>query len=150
MKTLVNKNNPAIRAVAPEIETGTNGYYYIGNVGYHKDHWTLLEEEPAEDWREKRKKECPFRKADSCERYADVISECTGACSWVVDYPKLKEIQDKKKQEQQMPDSTQLIAEWEKEKAVLEQKDFRGDAERMAYNAFLDGFIKGLGYERTR
>lgn len=48
-------------------------------------------------------------------------------------------------QEQQMPDSTQLIAEWEKEKAVLEQKDFRGDAERMAYNAFLDGFVKGLG-----
>lgn len=53
-------------------------------------------------------------------------------------------------QEQQMPDSTQLITEWEKEKAVLEQKDFRGDAERMAYNAFLDGFIKGLGYEGTK
>lgn len=53
-------------------------------------------------------------------------------------------------QEQQMPDSTQLIAEWEKEKAVLEQKDFRGDAERMAYNAFLDGFVKGLGYEGTK
>ena len=52
-------------------------------------------------------------------------------------------------QEQQMPDSTQLIAEWGKEKAVLEQKDFRGDAERMAYNAFLDGFVKGLGYGRT-
>lgn len=33
-------------------------------------------------------------------------------------------------QEQQMPDSTQLIAEWEKEKAVLEQKDFRDDAEQ--------------------
>lgn len=53
-------------------------------------------------------------------------------------------------QERQMPDSTQLIAEWEKEKAVLEQKDFRGDAERIAYNAFLDGFVKGLGYESTR
>ncbi len=49
-----------------------------------------------------------------------------------------------------MPDSTQLIAEWEKEKEVLEQKDFRGDAERMAYNAFLDGFVKGLGYEGTK
>ena len=53
-------------------------------------------------------------------------------------------------QEKQMPDSTQLIAEWEKEKAVLEQKDFRGDAERMAYNAFMDGFVKGLGYEGTK
>lgn len=56
---------------------------------------------------------------------------------------------DSLQQEQQMPDSTQLIAEWKKEKAVLEQKDFRGDAERMAYNAFLDGFVKGLGYGRT-
>lgn len=56
----------------------------------------------------------------------------------------------KSQQEQQMPDSTQLIAEWEKEKEVLEQKDFRGDAERMAYNAFLDGFVKGLGYEGTK
>ena len=52
--------------------------------------------------------------------------------------------------EQPMPDSTQLIAEWEKEKAVLEQKDFRGDAERMAYNAFLDGFVKGIGYGCTK
>ena len=51
---------------------------------------------------------------------------------------------------QQMPNSTQLIAEWEKEKAMLEQKDFRGDAERIAYNAFLDGFVKGLGYESTK
>lgn len=57
---------------------------------------------------------------------------------------------DSLQQEQQMPDSTQLIAEWEREKAVLEQKDFRGDAERMAYNAFLDGFVKGLGYEGTK
>ena len=57
---------------------------------------------------------------------------------------------DSLQQEQPMPNSTQLIAEWEKEKAVLEQKDFRGDAERMAYNAFLDGFVKGLGYEGTK
>ena len=57
---------------------------------------------------------------------------------------------DSLQQEKQIPNSTQLIAEWEKEKAVLEQKDFRGDAERMAYNAFLDGFVKGLGYESTK
>ena len=56
----------------------------------------------------------------------------------------------KPSEEQPIPDSTQLIAEWEKEKAVLKQKDFRGDAERMAYNAFLDGFVKGLGYEGTK
>ena len=57
---------------------------------------------------------------------------------------------DSLQQEKQMPDSIHLIAEWEKEKAVLEQKDFRGDAERMAYNAFLDGFVKGLVYEGTK
>ena len=59
--------------------------------------------QPTEDWREKRKKECPFRrKLDNnlygCERYADVFCECNGNCSWVVDYPKLKEIQDRKEQ----------------------------------------------------
>lgn len=61
------------------------------------------EQKPTEDWREKRKKECPFRRnldnnLYGCKRYADVISECTGACSWVVDYPKIKEIQDRQKQ----------------------------------------------------
>jgi len=62
----------------------------------------------------------------------------------------LKTLVTSLQQKQQMPDSTQLIAEWEKEKAVLGQKDFRGDAERMAYNAFLDGFIRGHGYGRTK
>ena len=77
----------------------------------------------------------------SCRDY------CDEACS-VLD--RLEDFIDSLQQEQPMPDSTQLIAEWEKEKAVLEQKDFRGDAERMAYNAFLDGFVKGLGYGRTK
>lgn len=61
------------------------------------------EQKPAEDWKETRKKECPFRrKLDNnlygCERYADVVCACDGCCSWVVDYPKLKEIQDRKEQ----------------------------------------------------
>ena len=65
-------------------------------------------------------------------------------------YNEMLAIVDSLQQEQPIPDSTQLIAEWEKEKAVLKQKDFRGDAERMAYNAFLDGLVKGLGYEGTK
>lgn len=69
---------------------------------------------------------------------------CINTLEWVL------EIIDSLQQEQQMPDSTQLIVEWEREKAVLEQRDFRGDAERMAYNAFLDGFVKGIGYGRTK
>lgn len=65
-------------------------------------------------------------------------------------YDALLNVIDSLQQERQMPDSTQIIAEWEKEKAVLEQMDFRGDAERMAYNAFLGGFVKGLVYEGTK
>lgn len=47
------------------------------------------------------------------------------------------------------PTSTEMIAEWENnELPMLREKDFRGDAERMAYNAFMDGFAKGLGYRK--
>ena len=47
------------------------------------------------------------------------------------------------------PTSTEMIAEWENnELPMLREKDFRGDAERMAYNAFMDGFAKGLGYKK--
>lgn len=47
------------------------------------------------------------------------------------------------------PTSTEMIAEWENnELPLLRDKDFRGDAERMAYNAFMDGFAKGLGYKK--
>jgi hypothetical protein len=43
-----------------------------------------------------------------------------------------------------MPDSTELIALWEETEAMLKEKDFRGDAWRLAYNAFLEGFAKGV------
>lgn len=39
--------------------------------------------------------------------------------------------------------SSEIIALWEKEKEMLQSKDFRGDAMRMAYTAFLDGFVEG-------
>lgn len=40
---------------------------------------------------EKRIKECPFRRV-ACNRYEDTHVECDGICSWVADYPKLKEL----------------------------------------------------------
>lgn len=49
------------------------------------------------DWEEKRMKECPFRQV-GCKMYNGTILECKGACSWVVDYPKLKELETKKGQ----------------------------------------------------
>jgi hypothetical protein len=42
-----------------------------------------------------------------------------------------------------MPNSTELIAMWSEEEAMLKEKDFRGDEWRLAQNAFLDGFAKG-------
>ena len=39
--------------------------------------------------------ECPYRKV-GCTMYEDTILECNGACSWVVDYLKLKELKVQK------------------------------------------------------
>lgn len=44
------------------------------------------------------------------------------------------------------PDSTELIAMWKETKAMLEEKDFRRNSWRLAYNAFLEGFAKGITY----
>ena len=39
--------------------------------------------------------ECPFRLV-GCTIYDGHIGECKGSCSWVVDYPKLKELKAQK------------------------------------------------------
>ena len=45
--------------------------------------------------REQRMKECPYRQV-GCTIYKDKVLECRGACSWVVDYPKLKQLKAQK------------------------------------------------------
>ena len=47
------------------------------------------------DLKEERIKECPFKKV-GCEIYEGHILECKGACSWVVDHLKLKELKAQK------------------------------------------------------
>ena len=48
-----------------------------------------------------------------------------------------------------MISSTELIKQWEaKELPMLREKDFRGDAERMAYTAFGDGFAFGVNVSK--
>ena len=47
---------------------------------------------------EERMKECPFRQV-GCTMYEGKVLECRGACSWVVDYPKLKELKAKHKED---------------------------------------------------
>lgn len=44
---------------------------------------------------EQRMKECPYRQV-VCTMYESKILECKGACSWVADYPKLKELKAQK------------------------------------------------------
>lgn len=52
----------------------------------------------AKDWEKERMEECPYRQV-GCTMYEGKILECRGACSWVVDYPKLKELKAKKVEE---------------------------------------------------
>lgn len=48
------------------------------------------------DLDKERIKECPFKKV-GCEIYEGHILECKGACSWIVDYQKSKELKAQKK-----------------------------------------------------
>ena len=48
MKTLVNKNNPAFRIIAPEIIEEEEYYTLDGEIVYLKEYWTLVEEEPVD------------------------------------------------------------------------------------------------------
>lgn len=47
------------------------------------------------DEQKERMSECPYRRV-GCTMYKDKILECNGACSWVVDYLKLKELKAQK------------------------------------------------------
>ena len=47
------------------------------------------------DEQKERMSECPYRQV-GCTMYADKILECTGACSWVVDYLNLKKLKAQK------------------------------------------------------
>lgn len=47
------------------------------------------------DEQKERISKCPHRQV-VCTMYEDKILECNGACSWVVDYPKLKELKAQK------------------------------------------------------
>ena len=55
---------------------------------------------------------------------------------------------DSLQQEQSMPDSTKLIELWHEDKEKLKEKDFRNDPWRLAYNAFLCGFGRGIAVNK--
>ena len=47
-----------------------------------------------------------------------------------------------------MPDSTKLIELWHEDKEMLKEKDFRDDPWRLAYNAFMCGFGRGIAVNK--
>lgn len=49
-----------------------------------------------------------------------------------------------------MPNSSELISAWHEVKSILQEKDFRGDEWRLAYNAFMFGFSKGLNTQTKK
>jgi len=49
-----------------------------------------------------------------------------------------------------MPNSSELISAWHGVKSILQEKDFRGDEWRLAYNAFMFGFSKGLNTQTKK
>ena len=48
-----------------------------------------------------------------------------------------------------MPSSSELISAWRGVKSILQEKDFRGDEWRLAYNAFMFGFSRGINTQKT-
>ena len=71
--------------------------YWNGKADAYRDMLAVLDTiEVKEDLEsEQRMRECPYRRV-GCTMYADKILECTGACSWVVDYLKLKKLKSQK------------------------------------------------------
>ena len=63
-------------------------------------------------------------------------------------YDKILSIIASLQQEQPMLDSTQLIEWWHEDKEMLKEKDFRDDPWRLAYNAFMCGFGRGIAVKK--
>ena len=60
-----------------------------------RDYLDTIEVKEVDSESEQRMRECPYRRV-GCTMYADKILECTGACSWVVDYLNLKKLKAQK------------------------------------------------------
>ena len=66
---------------------------------------------------EKRKQECGHRRLLTngiyqCERYEGAFVPCDGRCSWVIDYPKLKELEERKPEVELEKEIDNIIADY--------------------------------------
>ena len=73
-------------------------YPVIDKIQYIKEQVKNMEVKEVDLDVMQRMEECPYRQV-GCTMYEGKILECTGACSWVVDYPKLKELKAQKGEE---------------------------------------------------
>lgn len=78
----------------PYYPTLAERYAYNNGVSDAIDKIYSLEVKEVDEQKE-RMSECPYRQV-GCTMYDGHILECKGACSWVVDYPKLKELKAQK------------------------------------------------------
>ena len=71
--------------------------FWAGQISAFKGVLKILDtlEVKEVDEQKERMSECPYRQV-GCTMYEGYVLECTGACSWVVDYPKLKELKAQK------------------------------------------------------
>ena len=71
--------------------------FWAGQISAFKGILKILDilEVKEVDEQKERISECPYRQV-GCTMYEGHILECKGACSWVVDYPKLKELKSRK------------------------------------------------------
>ena len=76
------------------IEVTNNDVAYNGALDEIRYFINTLEVKEGDEQKEMMS-ECPFKKV-GCEMYEGHILECKGACSWVVDYLKLKELKAQK------------------------------------------------------
>lgn len=94
LDTLEVKEMDLKKEIQTWVEDNSVNGYYREDVYETAEHFFELGLK-AKDWREERMRECPYRQV-GCTMYSGTILECRGACSWVIDYPKLKELEEKK------------------------------------------------------
>lgn len=84
------------------------------------------------------------------EKLIKAIEEKGLDCSFALKMERLDTLAliDELQYEQPMPDSTQLIELWHKDKEMLKEKDFRDDQWRLAYNAYMCGFGRGVAVKK--
>lgn len=97
MAHLIDKN--ALVAEIKKLKKSHDNWSCMGKC-FHQEYEKLLSfldtlEVKEVNWEKERMEECPYRQV-GCTMYEGKILECRGACSWVVDYPKLKELKAQK------------------------------------------------------